>query len=263
MIVVRERFARLTPRERRFVAAGAIALLLFALYWLWPAGEKSDVELATTPPPPVQPVFVAPVPPPPPPSPPAPAPPAADASALAGLTLRGVMGGGPSGGAAIVAANGAERVVRVGRELIPGVILREVGIRHAIASSPGGDIRLELNKTGGTILSAAAPGAPAMALNAPPTPHREALQYRLGLAPQKVDGRIRGFAIRPTARLPMLERAGLRPGDILVSVNGQAVESEEKVIELPQEIAGAYTAEFEFIRGGKRMKASLDVNKRP
>ena len=85
----------------------------------------------------------------------------------------------------------------------------------------------------------------------------------MGLTPRKVGGRTTGFAIRPGANLPALQRAGLQPGDVLVAVNGQAFESEEKVMELAREIAGSYTADFEFERGVKRMKASTEVNKRP
>jgi general secretion pathway protein C len=257
---LRDRIAALTPRERRFLAAGALALALFLAYLLWPSGDGDDVELADAPPPAAQPVFV---PPPvaPPPMPVAPVLPQADASAAAGLVLRGVMGGGPSGGAAIIAfPDGSQRVVRVGREFLPGMTLRGIGVNYAIASTVGGNIRMELNKAGATIVAAAPPAA---APGVPRTSAQEGLQYRLGLAPQKVNGRTRGFAIRPNASLPMLERAGLRTGDVLVSINGQAVESEEKVLELPQEIAGSYTAEFEFIRGGRRMKAGLEINKRP
>lgn len=261
---MRERLLALSPRERRFLVAGAIALLLFLIYLLWPSDDGGEVELAEAPPPAAAPVYV-----PPPPvaapiaAPPAP-PPAATGSA-AGLVLRGVMGGGPSGGAAIVAfPDGAQRVVRVGRELVPGMILRQIGVNYAIASSGGSDLRLELNKAGATPVATAPPApTPPAARGVPPAGPEAAMPYRLGLAPQRSNGRIQGFAIRPDARLPMLERAGLRPGDVLVAINGQPVESEEKVLELPQEIAGSYTAQFEFIRGGKRMKGSLEVNPRP
>jgi membrane-associated protease RseP (regulator of RpoE activity) len=260
---LRERIAALTPRERGFLAAGALALLVFLAYLLWPSGDDDDVELAEAPPPAAQPAFV---PPPmvPPPMPAAPALPQADSGAAAALVLRGVVGGGPRGGAAIIGfPDGSQRVVRVGREFLPGMTLRGIGVNYAIAASGSGLLRMELNRTGAIAVVPASPAVTAPS-GLPPRPGpQEALQYRLGLAPQKVNGRIQGFTIRPDANLPMLERAGLRPGDVLVSVNGQAVESEEKVLELPQEIAGAYTAEFEFIRAGKRMKAAMEVNKRP
>ena len=70
------------------------------------------------------------------------------------------MGGGNSGGAAIFGmADGSQRVVRVGREIVPGLTLRQVGVRHAIATSPSGHLRFELNGVGGTTLAPAAPAA--------------------------------------------------------------------------------------------------------
>jgi membrane-associated protease RseP (regulator of RpoE activity) len=264
---LRDRIAALTPRERRFLAAGVLALMIFLAYLLWPSAGDDEIELAEAPPPPAQPAFAPPPVAPPTPMPVIPVLPQADPSAAAALVLRGVMGGGPSGGAAIIAfPDGSQRVVRVGREFLPGMTLRGIGVNYAIASSGTGNIRMELNKPGATPVAAAssaAAAAPGAQAGSSRPGGQESLQYRLGLAPQKVNGRIQGFAIRPDARLPMLERAGLRPGDVLVSVNGQAVESEEKVLELPAEIAGAYTAEFEFIRGGRRMKATLEMNKRP
>ena len=66
----------------------------------------------------------------------------------------------------------------------------------------------------------------------------------------------------PGARLPLLEQAGVRPGDVIVAVNGQAMMSEEKVLELSEEIATSYIAEFDYLRDGKRMKGKMEINKR-
>lgn len=267
---LQDRIAALAPRERLFLAVGAAALLLFLLYIMLPGGsdEAEPIELASDPPasssittpPPAAPMVAAP--------PPPPVAPQADPSAAAGLTLRGVTGGGPGGGAIIVAdASGAQRVVRMGREILPGMVLQQVGLNHAIASAAGGSVRLELNKSGAVAVAPAAPAAPAMAAAGPTAQpasrQRETLQYRMGLAPQKANGRTNGFALRPGAEMPLLRQAGLQPGDVIVAVNGQSFDSEEKVLELASEIAGSYTAEFEFIRNGKRMKAALQVNQRP
>ena len=65
------------------------------------------------------------------------------------------------------------------------------------------------------------------------------------------------------AQLEILERAGLRAGDMIVAVNGQAFRSEEKVLELSDELASSYTAEIKFLRDGRRLKGKLEVNKRP
>jgi general secretion pathway protein C len=259
---VRHRLAALTPRERRFLAAGAITLILFALYLLWPSANSSGVEIAEAPPPATAPP-VAPAPPPPPvmsPPPMAPAAPQADPGAVAGLILRGVMGGGPSGGAAIVAgADGAQRVVRVGRDLAPGLTLRQVGVNYAIASSAGGDIRLELNKPGGTPV-AAAPGAPAATRAGGPSAsasaQRETMELRLGLEPVKSNGRTSGYSIKPGAVPARLQRAGLKPGDVILRINGSELD-EERLMELSWQLSNSERTEFEFVRNGQTMKAAL------
>ena len=259
-LMLRDRIAALSPRERLFLAAGAAALLAFLLYMLLPSDEESGVELAASPPVaapppplpaplPIQPVAVA-------------QPPVSNVSALSGVVLRGVMGGGPRGGAGVFdAAGGTQRVVRVGREIVPGVVLREIGVRHAIASTGSGDVRLDLNTAGGTVLASApapaqAPVVPAMTRSALASIPRETMQYRLGLRPVQSGGRVTGYAVKPGAPLPHFGNAGLQPGDVIVGVNGSAFDA-ERLTELSWAIANSSQTEFEFLRGGKRMKATL------
>jgi general secretion pathway protein C len=269
LIVIRERIAALNQRERLLLLIAAGGLLILLVYLLVRDGaEEAGVELTTpmptasvaapAPPLPVVPMATAPA---------APVAPPADTNALSTVVLRGISGGGPSGRAAIFALpNGAQRVVRVGREVIPGVMLQGVGMDYAIVSAGGGGMRLSLGKAGGVPVAAPAPAASAVT-SAPaaisPSGAESPMSYRTALAPRRSGSRITGFTIREGANVPLLARAGLQPGDVLVAVNGQAFESEEKVLELGREIAGSYTAEFEFERGGQRMRRSIEINKRP
>ncbi|HEX8256934.1 MAG TPA: type II secretion system protein N, partial [Allosphingosinicella sp.] len=256
-----QRLAALSPRERLFLAAGLAALLAFLIYLLMPAAEEPPVELgeeAAMPAPEFAPA--------PPPAASAPLPPAAPPASVAGLVLHGVLGGGPGGGAAIIRfPDGSQRAVRVGREFLPGLTLKEVGLRHALIATAGGDMRLEFNKPAEAVAgTASAPAAPSPAeASAEQRRRRETLQYRMGLAPRTEGGRVVGYAMRPGASLPLFEQAGLRPGDVIVRVNGKALKSSEKVLELSDELATSYTAEIEYIRGGRRMKGSVPVNKKP
>lgn len=273
---IAQRVANLSPRERIFLGAGAAAILLFLLYLLiGPDGTGSEpapapqADLGETQSvmPPVQSVM-----PPPgaaPEAPPATAPVVAVPS-LEGVTLYGVLGGGPGGGAVIVGTEERQRVVRVGREVVPGARLKEVGLGYAVVETGGGDMRIELR--GAPAAGSASPAAPAPAPAASATPAAsvatpeqrtaQTLDFRTGLAPHKEGGRTTGFTVRPGARMPMLQSAGLRPGDIIVAVNGQAFTSEEKVMELSDELATSYTAEIDYLRAGKPMKARIDVNRK-
>ncbi|HWT11956.1 MAG TPA: PDZ domain-containing protein [Allosphingosinicella sp.] len=182
--------------------------------------------------------------------------PGAAAPAAEGLRLYGLLGGG----AIIGVADGRQRWVAVGREVVPGLRLHEVRQHQAVLVSAGGMVELSLDGS-----AAPAAGRPSAAPASPPSGRardEETLHYRFGLAPQRDGERIIGFAVRPEADLPMLRRAGLQAGDVLVSVNGQSFDSQERVQELATEIAGSFTAEFEFLRGGQRMRRSLEVNPR-
>jgi general secretion pathway protein C len=191
-------------------------------------------------------------------SPPQEAPqPAAPATDLSQLRLHGLTATG-----AIIGTAAGQRLIVLGREVLPGVTLQEVGQHHAVLATTSGPVELGFR---GPEAAGSSGGAAesTTTTNAVPVANRsEVAQYRSGLAPRRQNGRITGFALRNGSVMPMLQRAGLRPGDILIGVNGQTFDSEEKVLELAREIAGSYTAEFEFERAGRRMRASLPVNPR-
>ena len=145
------------------------------------------------------------------------------------IRLHGVT----ASGAIIGYPGGAQRLVRLGQEVRPGLRLQEVRQHHVLLASSAGPI--ELGFSGPAQPAAAAQPAEAAASAARNDPRREErLQSRFGLEARRSDGRITGFAIRSGAELPVLHRAGLRPGDVLISVNGQSFDSQEKVEELAQ-----------------------------
>ncbi|HET9428833.1 MAG TPA: type II secretion system protein N [Allosphingosinicella sp.] len=243
----------MSPDRRKFWLGGGLLASVAALYVTLTVGDGPPAAAAApalAQPPDPAPLATAPL------APPAPAP------DLSGLRLHGLTATG-----AIIATAGGQRLVRLGREVVAGVTLTEVRQHHAVLSTSAG--LFELGLLGGPHAAAVTAVATAAAApaNISPAPaaarQTEVLQYRLGLAPRRGDGRITGFAVRPGAEMPLLRRAGLQAGDVLIGVNGQTFDSEEKVLELASEIAGAYTAEFEFERNGRRMRASLPVNPRP
>lgn len=178
---------------------------------------------------------------------------------LDGILLKGVMGGGPEGGAAIISAAGEEHPVRVGRDVQPGLRLKSIGVAYAVLSTSGGDVRIELNRAGATSLGSVSPTASQPAAASPATAateRRETIEFQLGLKPMRSNGRVAGFALRPDARIPRFQRAGLVPGDVIVAVNGSGFD-EERLMELSWGLANSTATELEFIRNGRRMKVQL------
>nr|WP_295371314.1 type II secretion system protein N [uncultured Sphingosinicella sp.] len=253
-MLIRQRLAALSPRERVFLGLGAAALLAFLFYLMLRDGSEEPVELIGTPPlPPAS--VAAPVTYAPPPPPPASMQPAATTG---GLVLIGVFGGGPGGGTAVIATpDGVQRRIPVGREFQPGLTLKAVGIDHVILGSASGDQKLEFGKAGATaVVSAPPPPAGASPPASDAIRRAETMAYRLGLQPVKSDGRVTGHQIKAGANLPHLDQAGLVAGDVILSVNGSVL-NEEQLMELSWTIANSNSTEFEVLRDGRKIKLAL------
>jgi len=90
---------------------------------------------------------------------------AAQSAGASQLRLVGIL----SSGALIAMADGSQRFVPVGREIVPGVILRGVGVHQAILATPSGELRLPLD-AGAPTTAPAVTVAPAAPPGMPPRP---------------------------------------------------------------------------------------------
>ena len=222
-------------RDRRALAAGGTVVVLLLAYLLWPQGDAPPTPAPTR--------AAAPSPPPPPVAMPPPAAPAAD---VAQLHLVGVM----ASGAVIGRADGSQRFVPLGREVVPGATLVRVELHAAVLATAAGEVRLGFDSAD------RGAAAPAAAAPPPPAQQEETLRYRLGLAPRMAGGRVDGYIVRPGADLPALARAGIQPGDVILRVNGAQLD-EERREELAWQIANSRRVEFEIERGGRPLRLIL------
>lgn len=224
--------------------------------------DEAAVELSQAPVPgvvaPVSTPMSAPVAPPPPAvSTPANAPPA---PALAsGVTLRGLMvRPGTAASAIIEMSDGRQRLVRVGTGLGNGIAVETIDAGGVVITGAGGQQTLALPDsetrlepmTGGS-----ATKAPLKALAA------TANDYRLAAKPRKIGGQTTGYVITDVTRLPAFRMAGMMPGDVLISVNGSGILSEEKLLKMPAEIASAYTVDVVFERAGQQRRAVVKIER--
>lgn len=183
-----------------------------------------------------------------PPQAPAPALPMVSAD---GLILYGVSGASPSAAAIIGSRLGGQRVVAVGSDYRPGLKLAEIGVDYAVLQNGAQNIRLELSRyaAGGSARVTAA-------LPAEEEQKIEAAVLRNILRPVMANNRIGGYALKAGESLPQLIRAGLQPGDVIMSVNGSQLD-EERMSELAWQMGNAAKTEFVFLRNGKKMRATV------
>lgn len=182
------------------------------------------------------------------------------------LTLRGVFHSRAQDRALVIIGRGnqGEDFYRVGDELPGGatlsaihpdrVILRREG-RHETLSLP--QERLETGRAAAT--AAASPASRA----APESGVGELQQLRQRLMqspadfnrmvqvePYMQDGEFRGVVLNPGPEAGALEAAGLQPGDVVTSINGQDLNSPEAAMGVMRQIGDAPSLELTVLRDG-------------
>lgn len=193
-------------------------------------------------------------------------------AATVSLTLYGLRASmsGDGGSAIIAGPDGRQASFNLGEEIAPGVTLRAVRSDHAVVVQNGAPVRLVL----GTAASLPPPGAPPSVATGGPaqtgTAPAEAalvvdpaqLMAQTIMVPQRENGRVAGVTVQPRgAGGAALAQAGLRPGDVLLSVNGRALDSAERQSELAQELQGADEAEIRFRRDGLVLTTRLKFSR--
>ncbi len=231
----------ISTRERRLIAAAGLLAFVLLLYLLL-RGDDAEPPAAEPIAQPARQTAAA--------EPPLPAAAPAPAPDASGLRLRGLL----ASGAIIGFADGSQRLVRTGREALPGLTLARIEQDHAVLASAAGELRLGFD---GVAQAQAGPRAAAPAASSAEAAQRdETLRYRVGLEPRRAGGRVTGFTVRRGADLPALRRAGIQPGDTILSVNGSVLD-EERMQELAWTIANSSRTEFEVERGGRRLRMAI------
>jgi general secretion pathway protein C len=216
------------------------------------------------------------------------------------VKLRGVFAGGGTGtGYAIVNAGGRDQATRIGGEVVPGVTLESVHAGHVVLRRAGAPERVNLEERTSAQAPAAPPRyaqatppapRPPPATGAPPAPQSPNLSTRFQRseryapvgdvasesqppapasapapktpAPRPLSsGLSQGLVIQDVPPGSLLERIGLQPGDLVRSVNGEAVTSEADVARVLQQrgMQGSFTAEVQ--RGGMTVPIAVSAQR--
>ncbi|MBD7940760.1 general secretion pathway protein [Brevundimonas sp. Sa3CVA3] len=186
-----------------------------------------------------------------------------------GLTLFGVRADGAGGGSAIIGlADGRQVSVGAGEELEPGLKLTSVAADHVMLSRGGAPFRLDFPDMASgvapaapstTVQPAAAASEPTSAEGAVVDPQR--LIAQAGLRPRIQGLGINGLTVSASGDGGELRNAGLRSGDVILSVNGTALNSPQALAALRGQLADAPSAQIQFERDGQ--VRSTTVRTRP
>jgi general secretion pathway protein C len=167
------------------------------------------------------------------------------------LKLYGVREDRASGrGSAIIATpDGVQRSFAVGEEIVPGVTLTAVSFDSVAISRGGVTEQLFLDQSAAAPVVAPPPpmiGVPAVQVAPPPPPPVSEIRVQ----PRVSDGRVTGVAVYPQGSGEAFRAAGLAPGDVIVSVNGERIGSAEQAQAIASRI-GDGEVSLEVDRGGR------------
>lgn len=164
------------------------------------------------------------------------------------LTLHGVREDRATGrGSAILGLPGGEQQsFAVGEEIMPGVVLREVGFDSVTILRNGAPEQIFLAQPEAAAETGAqAQAAPAAAAPAAPSASGQAVQFQ----PRMAGNKVTGIVVQPGPNADAFRAAGFAPGDVVVSINGQRVSSAEQARTLSTQGSGEVAVTVE--RGGR------------
>ncbi|EKY30115.1 putative general secretion pathway protein [Brevundimonas diminuta 470-4] len=183
-----------------------------------------------------------------------------------GLTLFGVRADGVGGGSAIIGLSDGRQVsVGAGEELEAGLTLTSVAPDHVMLSRGTAPFRLDFPD----MASGVAPATtPQLAVTAPEPASAEGvvvdpqrLLAQAGLRPRIQGLGVNGLTVSASGDGGELRNAGLRSGDVILSVNGAALNSPQALAALRGQLADAPSAQIQFERDGQ--VRSTTVRTRP
>lgn len=191
----------------------------------------------------------------------------ASGSEASQMRLFGVRSGGFDGGSAIIGfADGRQVSVGIGEEVEPGLVLKEVGADFVTLARGASLSRLEFGEA--PVGAAAPPPPPATAqVVAPPAaapasgqgavvdPQR--LMAQAALRPRIQGLGVNGFTVSSAGNASELRGAGLQAGDVILSVNGTALNSPQAIGALRGQLASAPSAEIQYERAGETRTTTI------
>lgn len=185
------------------------------------------------------------------------------------LKLYGIREDRASGrGSAIISTpDGMQRSFAVGDEIVPGVTLAAVAFDSVTISRGGTPEQLYLDQSQPAATVAPAPvgtmppppAPPVMIPTVPATPVAPPSIGDIQFQPRLSGGRVTGVVVQPQGSGNAFRSAGLAPGDVILSVNGERISSAEQVQSIASRI-GRGEVSLQVERGGRTVPLQVRIN---
>lgn len=184
-----------------------------------------------------------------------------------GLRLFAVRPSADGGSAILAIGDAPQRSHAVGDEIAAGLVLAEVLADRVVLERGGHRGELYFRRGDRPVRGAARPAVPPPASAADDadgsgvpagTVDPARLLAEMGLRPEQVDGRVTGYVVVPRGSGEVLREAGLQAGDVLLSVNNEALDPERHAA-LSRTLAGASTLTLTYRRDGRIRSATLQA----
>lgn len=186
------------------------------------------------------------------------------------LSLLGILAGSDSGDsrALIGSSDGLEMPYAIGDDVTSGVSLQAIFPDRVVLSRGGLLETLRLNKD--APLTGASP-APASSVGNRTTEMlgrireevltdpAKASQY-IRVQPANVDGQLKGFRVYPGRDRAAFGEVGLRPGDLVTSINGIQLDDSQKALQMLSELSKAGSVTVTVDRGGQTQTLNMTFN---
>lgn len=171
-------------------------------------------------------------------------------------------------GFAILLVDGKEEAVRVGAEIVPGVVLADVQPKRVLISRGGVEEELAFEEapSSGPGAPSAAEGGQGGAGNASVTLPRVLFEGAINNPGQWISaGQLApnpggGLKVVAVTVGGLYEKLGLQAGDVVQAVNGQNVASPEQALSMVRNAAASGVIQLSLLRGGAVQQVSYTLN---
>ena len=198
----------------------------------------------------------------------------ASAAGSGQMRLYGLRSDGSGGGSAIIGlADGRQVSVGVGEEVEPGLILRGVGPDYVTLARGASLSRLIFSDVPVGVAPAPPPPPGPQIVTPPPPPPPPVvtptaasvdparLITQAGLRPRMRGLRLDGFTVSASGDAALLRAAGLQAGDVILAINGQPLDSLERIAALRGQLANSSGAEFRYERDGAVQTSTIGTGR--